>query len=416
VKTSRRSIWPSRGGRRFPRRALVTAVAGVALCVSVPPNSAATTSRSPAATGHEAKKQAKAPAALRANLLIKGAKLRAALHTKVGATQDNGGDAPDPTSFETQAEVETKLTTLLTTLFTYQTKADAVRAYGAFAGPSPHRIRHLGNAASTQPDAQVTVRKGGQVLTVLPGLTPAGETYVVDHDKSPASVETALNRPALEAARALTRHMTGPRLTGHYVHLPRGAIDPCISRSALKKATHQAITVQPMNVSFEAPSQQCNYTVGSRPYEDTTYTAAQARTAISLGSPQAVFAADLKAAEGKRVQRKTIGPLKAFMVEDEDWTVEILVSRSAHKHAAAGDHSGSPLATSKARAVVIFKFSNGYTFPVSKLDCVALMNQEIHRELDPELRQIGETGAEGAGFQLDDAIKDWCDRWAPFKG
>jgi hypothetical protein len=386
--------------------ALAAAGACVAVALNVPASSA-TPAGGPAASHHASSKPRPAPAALTAVTLIKKAKLKAALHTKVSPTQANGGVAPYPTLFESQAEVETKLTTLTVSLFTDKTVKDAKQTYQSEAGTVAHHYKGIGAQASSQSDGQVTVRTGAQVLVVFPGLTPAGETYVADHGKSPASLQKTLYGPALNSARALAKHLAGKLLKGNYVELPHGALAPCISAAAFKKQTHKPVTIVPMNLSNSPPAQQCNYTIGGKPFLDTTYTARQAKTALTAGTPAQIYASDRAAAAGKQVEHATVGPVKAFMVEDADWHVDFLVSGSAHHASPFGKGGGGAASAASSHGLLLTKVLNGYTYTVDYNDCLITMLAAIGNLLGPSLNNLGPAGKQDARKLKRDTQK-WC--------
>ncbi len=302
------------------------------------------------------------------------------------------------------------MTVLTVRLTSYPTQHGAAAGYAALAGPGTgsHRIAGLGHAGATQSDGTVYVLSGHQVLVVRPTATVAGNNYVAAQGKSSQSLQTVFYGPALTAARVLARHMSGHAPSGPHFYLPPGALSPCIGTAAsFHKATHKAVTMQPV-VTQSPPAQQCDFTIAGQPFQTTTYTGAQARSAISTGSPQAVFAAERTRAGGRRVKSATVGPIKAFMVQDTDWQVDFLVHGFVAPRAADTSRGTGPTARPATRAGdALIETLNGYTFTVSYDDCFNTMNYELGGVLGPTFRGLGSAG-DAARAKLTQDMKDWC--------
>jgi hypothetical protein len=143
------------------------------------------------------------------------------------------------------------------------------------------------------------------------------------------------------------------------------------------------------------------------------YTSAQARSAISAGSPQAIFAADLRNATGRRVQQATVGPIQAFMVEDTDWHVDFLVHGYVAARASGLSRGTRQTARPASRAGdALIETLNAYTYKVTYEDCIRSMIDELDGVLGPTLRSLGEADGEEADDILSQDLTDWCDRLA----
>ncbi len=400
---------PTRTGPGLGIAGLILAAAALAACSSSTPHKVSTgpvdTSLgggpSSAGAGHDGPGPVPAPKELQALPLLTATGLPTALGTSVHGFQDDGGTASTYPSagFISTAETETRLTRFQVSLQSYTNPADATQAYNQLTASGGTPIAGLGDKAMAQVAQQVVVLKGSQVLVVGVNLTSAGNDYLAEHDKSPASVLAALDRPARAAARAIVPQLTGAAVSGSYLQLPAGATDPCaISTKSLATATKQAVTAT--NAASEnRPAQQCDIQIGSSPYVVQTYTSTQAAAAIPATTLAAVYAQDAQVSTpGQRVQTAS-EHLKAFMNIDTDFTLEVLVTGDP------GSNWRATAATAPGETAhqALIRIKNAQTSPISREHCYQL-GKEAAMQL-----VIGMPQSEADHFFTE--LTDWCSRF-----
>jgi hypothetical protein len=363
-----------------------------------------------------------APPALVASHLIDAANLSMAVGSAVTGNQDDGGVSPDATHFVSQAETESRLTRFSVMLTTYDKTASATQAYRQQVGGGTTPLPGVGDEAAYQPGAQVAVRKGAQVLSLRVDATPAGESMLVATAKSPASIQAVLTQPSLQVARALAGQLSGQSLSGQYVEIPAGAVDPCeVSVSELQAALHKSVTMA-HTMSQQPPQLMCTYTINGQPFSVSTYTEAQAEAALPPASLKSVFTTDAQMPSHSGILQDTAGPVALYMNPDSDWSAAALFTTSSQTQGlgpipapAAQQVSFRGKTTPfvpQGPPLIMVKVRNGYTFVVDIQDCYELFWGAIHDELRAAQKLIfGSLGMDAAATftkKMSDDVYNWC--------
>ncbi len=342
--------------------------------------------------GHVA--PAASPRTVQALSLLTTAHLPAALGTGVHGFEDDGGTATTypSTGFVSDAETETRLTRFRVSLQSWTSPTAAREAYGELTRSGGTPIPGLGDKAIDQVGEQIVVLHTSQVLIVGVIPTTAGEDYLATHDKSPAALRSVLDRPARAAAKALAPQLTGTAVTGPYLQLPAGAIDPCnLSTAKISAATKAPVTL--VNAPSEnRPAQQCDVALGGSPFLVQTYTAAQAAAALPATTLSAVYSADLRSPTLRHRLQMSSGHIKAFMAADQDFVLEILATPATAGYRQA-------IAPETAHEALI-RIKNAHTGPLTRAQCYAL-GQDAALQL-----VVGHPNAEADAFFHE--LVTWC--------
>jgi hypothetical protein len=351
---------------------------------------------------------AAAPAGLVAVTLFKATHLASVLPGLRGRQDDGGYAQTYPgTSFVSTVQAQTADTAFSVTLTAFASKSSAGQGF-VTERSGTSKLPGVGNRAALLANEETLVLEGSQVLLVQVTGTAAGNDLIAAGDKSPAVLKQILGAPLLAATKALVHHMNGQPAKKAYTYLPAGARNPCsVTAASVKAKIHHPVVVTPA-MSEQPPSQQCDYSLNSQPFLVQTYTHAQAVLASPPTTLDAVFSADLAAANGRNnALTATIGPVRLFMIPDEDWTAEALIESSAKgiptsSAPAAADGSG---ATTHGLSLV--RVLNGYTYTVSFEDCVALFNQEVLGVLADPIDAIPDV-SDATKNALLNKVYDWC--------
>jgi len=272
--------------------------------------------------------------------------------------------------FGSQAETETSTTRLVVTLTTFASSSSAQRAYipgsqilpgvGDQASYQTSPLGQLcfsGTASTTRTEAclarlraggsrffagagQVQVRKGAQIVSVMPTLTPAASTELTQ-DLATASqpavwqslvglYNTVFVTQPQAVAQALVARMTGQAVTRAYLELPPGAIDPCaLSTAKLASDLQTTVTAANQFPPTQAPGQTCVYTIDARQYTLDTETGTQAADSLPPTTLPSIFSSDALA-QGTVAPTPTApiagASVQDFMVGGELWEAETLLS------------------------------------------------------------------------------------------
>jgi hypothetical protein len=343
-----------------------------------------------------------APKAFQALPLLTQAGLTTALGTPLKGFQDDGGTASTE-GFISIAETEDRLTRFRVSLQSYPSAANATQAYNELTRSGGTALAGLGDKAMDLVATQVVVLKASQVLLVGVYPTPAGLDYIGENDKSPASLLTLLDKPARAVATAIAPHLVGTAVSGPYLQLPAGGLDPCaLSIKAIATATKQDVSAT-NGPSEDRPSQQCNVRIATSPYLVQTYTSTQAAAAVPATTLAAVYAADAKVkTPGQRVQTAS-AHLKAYLDVDTDFTLEVLITGAPVGRAGVIEPAGYVRAAPETAHQALLRIRNARTAPVSREHCY-----ELGREASLQL-VVGMPEAEAKQFF--DELVDWCSKF-----